>query len=171
MEEEARRLGDGPTGLLFLPYLSGERAPVWDPHARGAICGLSLGTTRADLIKAVMEGVAFGLRQNVEVAERAGFRVAELHSCGGGARSPLWCQIKADVTGRSIFVYPEWRDASYGAALLAGVAAGFWTEEELVGPFPDEATEVYRPRPEITRRYLPLYENYRQLYPRLKGPL
>jgi len=168
MEEGAASLPDGPTGLLFLPYLAGERAPVWDPDARGVMVGFSLDTTRAQMIKMVMEGVAYALRQNAELAEAAGLHVAALRSCGGGARSRLWSQIKADVTGLPVVVYPPHRDAAFGAALLAGVGTGLWTREEADALLEAEQTTVYEPRPHLTSSYEPFYRRYCRLYDRFR---
>lgn len=168
MEKEAAALQDGPTGLFFLPYLAGERAPVWDSQARGAMLGLTLGTTRAQLIKMVMEGVAYALRQNVEVAESDGTHIEELVSSGGGSQSRLWCQIKADVTGKPFVVQRPERDAAFGAALLAGIGAGAWDHEEVDDALSGEEQLVYSPRPEVTARYAPYQRAYEQIYPLLR---
>jgi len=168
MSGEVAALPASPTGLLFLPYMAGERAPVWDPDARGAIVGLSLEVSRAQMIKAVMEGVAYALRQNVELAAAAGLAVLELRSCGGGSKSPVWCQMKADVIGLPLAVYPEHRDAAFGAALLAGVAVGTWTREDVEALLERERPLIYEPRKALTRHYQPFYARYCKLYERLK---
>lgn len=168
MEEEASALGRDPTGLIFLPYLAGERAPVWDPAARGAICGLTLQTSRAQLIKMIMEGVAFGLRQNVEVAEEGGLRVDGLRSCGGGSKSALWCQIKADVTGKRVVAYPPERDAAFGAALLAGLGVGVWSLHEVDAIVERADARQYLPSRDVTEKYTPLFRKYCKLYASVK---
>jgi len=168
MAAEAAKLGDEPTGLLLLPYLAGERAHVWDDRARGALVGFGLNTTRAQAIKAVMEGVAYALRQNVCVMRRAGLHVQALRSCGGGSHSPYWCQLKADVLGIPIAVHGPERDAAFGAALLAGLATGHWGAEEMARQLAREQPTVYKPRAEVTRAYTPHFERYCALYPKLR---
>jgi len=163
MERAAAGLEDEPTGLVFLPYLAGERAPVWDARARGALAGLTLATSRAQVIKAVMEGVGYALRQNIDIAESAGQSVTELRSCGGGSRSALWCQVKADVTGRRLIVHPGWRDAAFGAALLAGMGAGMWGLEAAARGH----AQVYEPRAALTARYARYQPAYNALYTHL----
>ena len=168
IEREVTTLGDGPTGLLFLPYMAGERAPVWDSRARGAMLGLTLGTTRAEVAKMVMEGVAYALRQNIDIAEAHGMRVEELLSCGGGSRSRAWCRIKADVTGKPLVVHRPERDAAFGAALLAGIGTALWTDAEVAGALAREGPQVYRPRPEVTALYAAHQCAYEQIYPHLR---
>ena len=168
MEDEAASLGDGPTGLLFLPYLAGERAPVWDSAARGAMLGLTLATTRAQIIKMIMEGVSYALRQNISIAEAHGMRVGELLSCGGGSKSRVWCQIKADVTGKRLIVHRTERDAAFGAALLAGVGGGTWSRAEVENVLSSEEPRVYSPRPAVTAQYTPYQRTYERIYPHLR---
>ncbi len=179
IEQEVSGLGDEPTGLLFLPYMAGERAPVWDPAARAAMLGLDLATSRPQIIKMIMEGVAYALRQNIDIAERGSkelprggsSRVTELRSCGGGSRSDVWCQIKADVTGRALVVHGEGRDAAFGAALLAGIGAGLWTRDEVEAALLRERPRLYHPRPEVTAKYAPYQHAYNQIYPYLREAL
>ncbi len=161
-------LPPGPTGMLFLPYLTGERSPVWDPEARGVLLGFSSRTNRAEVVKAVMEGVAFGLRQNLETMRAGGFRIDCLRSCGGGSQNALWCQIKADVTGVTWMVPPSYRSAAYGAALLAGIASGEMDLADISRRFEHEGYRRYEPRQRLTEAYLPHYERYRDLYPAVK---
>ena len=168
LEEQIDDLPDRPTGLLFLPYLAGERAPVWDPNARGVALGFGLSTTRAELARSIMEGVAYALRQNLDIARRAGLSPDALRSCGGGSASALWCQIKADVMGLPVVAYPPQRDAAYGAALLAGLAAGVLTRDRLDSMLPDEGPTIYEPREEMSALYAQHLERYRQLYPHIR---
>jgi xylulokinase len=156
----------GAGGLVFLPYLSGERSPLWDPDARGAFLGLHLGTDRACLYRAVMEGVAMALRHNLEVARAAGASVAELMAIGGATRSPLWMQIKADVTGVPLVVSANPDATPLGAAMLAAIGAGGASVEEVTGAWVQRST-AYRPDPGNRARYDELYAVYAGLYPAL----
>ncbi len=97
LSQEAAASPAGANGVIFLPYMFGERSPIWDSAARGVFFGLSLATKKADLVRAIMEGAAFGLRHNAETAAGSGFEIARLACVGGGARSAVWNQIKADV--------------------------------------------------------------------------
>jgi xylulokinase len=120
----------GSEGLLFLPYLTGERTPHKDPHAKGAFIGLSLRHGKAHMARAVLEGVAYGMRDSIEIIRGMGIPVTEVRASGGGARSPLWKQILAD-TGRAPMVTINVDEGpSYGAAILASVAAGLYANVE-----------------------------------------
>lgn len=169
---EAAKSVAGAGGVVFLPYLLGERTPVWDPGARGAWVGMSFGTGRHDLIRAVLESTGYGMRQMLEIEEtRGGLEVGEVLIVGGGARSRFWTQIKADITGKRYRRAAEVQSASRGAAALAAVGLGahddVWAasdamvppESELVEPTTDPAVrEIY------DRRYLA----FKGLYPALK---
>jgi xylulokinase len=124
LTEMAARVGPGSDGVTFLPYLMGERSPLWHANARGVIFGLSLSTTRAAVVRSILEGTAFALRHNVEVAAANGIALEEVRAVGGGAKSALWCQIKADVLGRELIVPDAAVGAAFGAALIAGVGMG-----------------------------------------------
>lgn len=160
----------GANGVLFLPYLSGERSPVWDPRARGVFFGLTLSTTTGDLARAVLEGNAHALRQNLTIAEaRLGRPVPALVAAGGGAKSPLACQIKADVTGREVraLEFPE--TAVLGAALLGGVAAGLYHDPfAAAAAAAHRAARVHRPDPAARAVYDRQHALYAALYPALK---
>jgi xylulokinase len=124
LTEMAARVGPGSDGVTFLPYLMGERSPLWHANARGVIFGLSLSTTRAAVVRSILEGTAFALRHNVEVAAANGIALEEVRAVGGGAKSALWCEIKADVLGRELIVPDAAVGAAFGAALIAGVGMG-----------------------------------------------
>lgn len=129
MNDDAEQAEPGAGGLVFLPYMMGERSPVWDPYARGVFFGLSLNTTRREMNRAVLEGCGYGLRQLIEMVEqRTGQPLASFTSIGGGAKSRVWAQIKADITGRDITVLDLNDTAPVGAALLAGVGAGVFKD-------------------------------------------
>jgi xylulokinase len=153
----------GGEGLIFLPYMMGERSPIWDSAARGVFVGLTLATDRAALARAVLEGAAFAVRHNVETAAAAGIAIHELRSVGGGARSRLWCQIKADVLGVPVLVPQAAVGAPFGDAALAGIAAGLFTDvRDLVATAGISAR--FEPRPDVRERYDALYAAYRSAY-------
>jgi xylulokinase len=121
---EASAVPAGANGLLLLPYFSGERTPINDPAARGVVAGLSLATTRADVFRAVLEGVAFGLRDNLEVLEAEAGSVRRIVAVGGGTANDTWPSIVSDVIGRAQSIPSITVGAAYGDALLAGIASG-----------------------------------------------
>jgi xylulokinase len=165
--EEAFAVPPGAGSVVFLPYLSGERTPRFDPGARGAWTGLGLDHGRAHLLRAALEGVAFALREGLEALEEAGTPVPELRLAGGGAGSEPWRQLLADVLGRPLRLLPDTvaRVASArGAGLLSGVASGVYRAVgDTPAPDPDR---VIRPG---AAAYEAVYARYRELYPRLRG--
>jgi xylulokinase len=168
---EAAAVPPGAEGLLFLPYLTGERTPHLDPEARGAFAGLTIRHGRGHLTRAVMEGVCFALRDGLEVMRRLGMRDEHLRAVGGGARSELWRALQADVLGRPLRRTVADEGPAYGAALLGGVAAGaFAGVGEAVGlvRLRDEVTE---PDPARARRYDELHEIYASLYPATRAAM
>jgi sugar (pentulose or hexulose) kinase len=176
---EAKRSAPGAGGVVFLPYLLGERTPVWDPGARGAWVGMSLGTGRHDLIRAVLESTGYGMRQMLEIQEtRGNLKVGEVLVVGGGARSRFWTQIKADITGKRYRRAGEVQSASRGAAALAAVGLGAhedaWAASEAMGPPESEPVEPTADpvlRDIYDRRYLvfkSLYPALRQLFGELR---
>ncbi len=118
------RVEPGAEGLIFLPYLTGERCPHPDPNARGAFVGLTLRHGKAHMVRAVLEGVSFGLRDSLEMIKALGVPIEQVRASGGGARSPLWRQIQADVFGTELVLINVTEGAAFGAALLAGVGVG-----------------------------------------------
>jgi xylulokinase len=169
LSEVARLSAPAAGGLLFLPYLSGERTPHADPLARGAFVGLTASHGPRDLARAVMEGVAFGLRDCLELVRALRLPVQEVRLIGGGARSPLWKQIVADVFGLPILGLKAEEGAAYGAALLAGVGAGLWRDVPEACRAVVRTAGLVEPEPQVTRLYDDLYARYRDLYPKLRG--
>jgi xylulokinase len=169
LSEVARLSAAGAGGLLFLPYLSGERTPHADPLARGAFVGLTASHGPGDLARAVMEGVAFGLRDCLELVRALRLPVQEVRLIGGGARSPLWKQIVADVFGLPILGLKAEEGAAYGAALLAGVGARLWRDVPEACRAVVRTAGLVEPQPHVTRLYDDLYARYRDLYPKLQG--
>lgn len=157
----------GAEGLLFLPYLSGERSPHPDPNARGAFVGLTLGHDRRHLTRAVIEGVAFGLRDGLDLMVAAGLpRPEQIRASGGGTASPLWRQVLADVLEAEIATVSTTEGAAAGAAFLAAVGAGWFPTVASATAAFVRATPVASPGPDAPA-YRGLHELYRQLYPAL----
>ncbi len=165
----AAAVAPGSEGLLFLPYLTGERTPHPDPLARGAFAGLTVRHTQAHLTRSVLEGVAFGLRDGFELMKGAGLTdIKQVRVSGGGAKSPLWRQILADVLNAELVTVNTTEGAAYGAALLAGVGAGVWPSVDAAAAACVQLTGSTRPQTEGVARYEKVYALYRQLYPALK---
>jgi xylulokinase len=162
---EAGSVPPGAGGLIFLPYMMGERSPIWDSAARGVLVGLNLGTGRAELTRAVLEGTAFALRHNLEAAASAGLRVEELRSLGGATRSDLWCQIKADVTGVPIVRMKASTGATFGDAALAAVGVGHHPDLASFVSAAAVADRVFQPS---DAAYDDFYGSYRRSYSSLR---
>ena len=164
MTAEAAQAPVGCEGLIFLPYLSGERTPYPNPNARGVFLGLTLRCNRAYLIRSILEGVAFGLKDSFEIIKGMGVDIQQVRASGGGARSPLWRQIQADITGHAhVTVKPD-EGAALGVALLAGVGTGVWkTVPEACDAVIKIATTT-EPIAENVEAYKPLYWIYQSLY-------
>ena len=166
--DEAAAAPPGGEELFFQPYLTGERTPHADPYVRGAFVGLTTRHTRAHLTRAVLEGVAFGLRDNVHLLKEAGLPMPrQVRLSGGGARSPLWRQILADVLGVALVTVQTTEGAAYGAALLAGVGAGLWPDVASACEATIRPDEVVEPTSEAKTLYDGHYARHRSLYPML----
>lgn len=170
MNEEADQANPGSDGLVFLPYMLGERSPIWDPYARGVFFGLSLQTTRKEMNRAIMEGCGYGLRQLSEIAERVtGKKITEFASIGGGAKSETWAQIKADITGKDIKILDMNDMAPIGAALLAGVGAGVFRDVyEASNKVEKNVYKVVKSSDAHKDVYEKRYQVYTKLYPQIK---
>ncbi len=166
---EAAAVPPGAENLLFLPYLSGERTPYPDPLARGAFVGLSLSHTRGHMVRAVMEGVTFGLRDSMEILRAMDLRVVQVRASGGGARSTLWRQILADILDTEVVTMNVTEGAAYGAALLAGVGAGVFPTVQAACDATLAATTGTGPITAHRAIYASLYGRYRDLYPALRS--
>lgn len=166
---EAARVPAGSDGLLFLPYLCGERTPHPDPLARGAWIGLTNRHTRGHLTRAVLEGVAFGLKDIFALMLEVGMRdVDQVRVSGGGAKSMLWRQILADVLDSEPVTVNTTEGAAYGAALLAGVAAGVWSDVDTACAQTIRVSERISPDLANVSRYAEMYRQYQSLYPTLR---
>ncbi len=165
---EAAAIPPGSEGLLFLPYLSGERTPYPDPLARAAWVGLTLRHTRAHMTRAVLEGVAFGVKDSFTLLQNAGLgAINQVRISGGGAKSPLWRQILADVLGVELVNVSTTEGAAYGAALLAGVGTAVWPDVDAACAATIRFTQMTGVGD--TAVYDQLYPIYRQLYPALQN--
>ena len=158
-----------PTDLLVLPHFEGSVSPWMDPASRGAIVGLDLATGRQELLQAIIEGVTFELRENLERMEAGGLAIRDLRATGGGARSTAWLQLKADATGRPVSTVNIGEPGAFAAACLAGVGAGvFASVAEPIARFV-RTTATYEPRPPMAAAYGERFARYRRLYPALSG--
>jgi xylulokinase len=169
---EAAKSVPGAGGVVFLPYLLGERTPVWDPDARGAWVGMSVGTGRHDLVRAVLESVGYGMRQMLEIEEtKRGLEVEEVLIVGGGARNQYWTQMKADITGKRYRKAGEVESASRGAAMLATVGLGahddVWAASAAIGSPESEPVEPAAD-PAVREIYERRYRVFKDLYPTLR---
>jgi xylulokinase len=166
---EAERWPAGTEGLTFLPYLQGERTPHADPDARGAFEGLSLRHDRGALVRSVLEGVAYGLRDSLELLKALGVEPAAGRASGGGTRSQLWLKIAASVLGIPIERTAVEEGAAYGAALLGGVASGVFASAQEAVDACVTVRDAVEPDPQWQRVYDEGYERFRSLYPAIKG--
>ncbi len=166
LTEAAAQVPAGCEGLLFLPYLSGERTPYPDPNARGVFFGLTLRHGKAHLTRAVLEGVTYGLRDSLELMRDLGLSVRQVRASGGGARSPLWRQILADLFGAEIVTVNVTEGAAYGAALLAAVGAGVYSSVPEACQTAIRLVDHTGPGPAMAV-YADYYPRYRALYPAL----
>ncbi len=168
LTQQATTIDAGSEGVIFLPYMMGERSPLWHTNARGVFFGLSLATPRAALIRAILEGAAFALKHNTEVAEQAGATLEEIRTVGGGSRSTLWNQIKADVLGVPVLLPEKSVGAPFGDAVLAGMGAGLYPDaRQAVGEMVRIRTR-YTPDSNRHARYGQIYPIFRSIYKHLR---
>lgn len=158
----------GENKVFFLPYLMGERSPHNNPNARGTFIGMTMDTTRADMTQAVLEGVAFALRDSFEVAKELGIKIERTKICGGGAKSPLWKKIIANVLNIKVDVLESEEGPSMGGAMLAAVACGeYGSVEEIAGKLV-KVVDTVEPTPELAEKYEARYQQFRKIYPACK---
>ena len=168
LAKEAESVPEGSDGLLFLPYLQGERTPHLDAFARGGWIGLTASHDRRHLVRAVLEGVAFSLKDCFSIIQEQGLHLEQLRATGGGAKSRLWRQIIADVLGVELVTTSAAEGPAFGAALLAGVASGIYASISQACETTIHVVERTEPRPKVKHAYTQAYETYRALYPALK---
>ena len=158
----------GRNHVYFLPYLMGERSPINDTNARGTFVGMTMDTTRSDLVQAVLEGVAFAIRDSFEVARSLGLDIPSSKLCGGGSKSPLWRTIFANVLGIPLELPKTEQGPGYGGAMLAMVGCGRFESVQAAADALVEVASVVEPDPALTARYEARYRQYRTIYPALK---
>ena len=154
--------------MYFLPYLMGERSPHNDPNARGTFIGMTMDTSRADMTQAVLEGVAFALRDSLEVAKSLGIQIERTKICGGGAKSPLWRKIIANVMNLKVDMIESEEGPALGGAMLAAVACGEYESVEAAARKLVKVTGTVEPEPELATKYEKRYQTFKQIYPACK---
>lgn len=167
LAEEAATVPAGSDGVLWAPYLMGERTPHLDPNARGALVGLAASHTRAHVIRAILEGVAFSLKDSFTIFRDMKVPVERIRLGGGGARSTLWRQIQADIYGHSVEIVEAEEGAAYGAAILASVGAGRWKSVDEACDAVVRTAQQIQPKPGNVAKLNQTYEAYRRVYPAL----
>lgn len=155
--------------MYFLPYLMGERSPHNDPKARGTFIGMTMDSTRSDMTQAVLEGVAFALRDSLEVARSLGVCPERTKICGGGAKSPLWRKIIANVLNLKLDIIESEEGPALGAAMLAAVACGAYTSVEEIAQKLVKVVDTVEPDPMLTAKYEERYQKFKEIYPACKA--
>ncbi|GCF92567.1 xylulokinase [Enterococcus florum] len=165
----AEKITPGSDGLIFLPYMAGERSPIWNSKAKGVYYGLDFSKTKGHLIRAGMEGVAYSLKHNLETAQQAGAEVSLLRAMGGAANSEVWTQIKSDVTGKEIRVVNTDTTTTLGSAILAGVATGVYKDFEEAVNQTVTYSRRHLPNQALINVYQEGYKKYLAIYESLSG--
>lgn len=158
----------GENHVFFLPYLMGERSPHNNPNARGTFTGITMDTTREDMTQAVLEGVAFALRDSLEVAKSLGIPITRTRICGGGAKSPLWCKMIANILNLKVDKIESEEGPALGAAMLAAVGCGVYGSVEEIAEKMVKVVDTIEPDPSIAAKYDEKYAQFKQIYPALK---
>ena len=158
----------GENQVFYLPYLMGERSPHNDPKARATFTGMTMDTTREEMTQAVLEGVAFGLRDSLEVARSLGIRIERTKICGGGAKSPLWKKIIANVMNLKVDVIESEEGPGYGGAILAAVGCGEYASVEDAAGKLVKVIETVEPDAQLVEKYEERYRKFRKIYPAMK---
>ena len=166
-QEQICKLGEN--NVFYLPYLMGERSPHNDPKARATFIGMTMDTTREDMTQAVLEGVAFGLRDSLEVARSLGIQIERTKICGGGAKSPLWKKIVANVMNLKVDVIESEEGPGYGGAILAAVGCKEFASVEEATEKLVKIVDTVEPDAELVAKYEERYQKFKQIYPTLKG--
>ncbi len=167
-KEQAEITKLGENNVFYLPYLMGERSPHNNPDARAMFIGMSMDTTRADMTQAVLEGVAFGIRDSFEVAKAQGIKIEKTKICGGGAKSPLWKKIMANVLGITVEEIESEEGPGYGGAILAAVGCGVFASVEEAADKLVKVVGSVEPDPELTAKYEEKYQQFKKIYPTVK---
>ena len=166
---EAAKAPVGSEGLIFLPYLTGERTPHADPYAKGAWIGLTARHTRAHIIRSLLEGITFGMRDSLEIIKQMGVPIKQIRVSGGGARSPFWRQMQADIYGKAVSTINAEQGPAFGAALLAGVGTGAFKSVREACDATILIATTTKPKKTHTTTYNKTYAQFTNLYPALKN--
>jgi xylulokinase len=158
----------GENNVFYLPYLMGERSPHNDPNARAVFMGMSMDTTREDMTQAVLEGVSFGLRDSLEVARSLGIKIERTKICGGGAKSPLWKKMIANIMNLKVDVIESEEGPALGGAMLAAVGCGEYPDVETIAAKIVKVVDTVEPEPELVAKYETKYQKFRGIYPAMK---
>ncbi len=169
--KEAAAVPAGSDGLLFLPYLNGERTPHADPNARGSFVGMNLLHTRGHMTRSVMEGITFALRDSLEIITSMGVPVKQVRASGGGSKNPIWRQMQADVFGQKVTTLKVEQGPAFGVALLAMVGDGAYKSIEQACAATIKVADETKPDRSATKKYDQLFPVYRDLYANLKGSM
>ena len=159
----------GENNVFYLPYLMGERSPHNNPKARAMFIGMSMDTTRADMTQAVLEGVTFGLRDSLEVARNLGIQIERTKICGGGAKSPLWKKIVANIMNMKVDVIESEEGPALGAAMLAAVGCNEYPSVEAAAEKIVKIVDTIEPEADLVAKYEEKYQKFKQIYPTVKG--
>ena len=159
----------GENHVFFLPYLMGERSPINDTNARGTFIGMTMDTSRSDLVQAVLEGVAFAIRDSVEVARSLGIEIHSSKICGGGAKSPLWRRIFANVLNCELEIPVSEQGPGMGGAMLAMVACGEYESVKACCEKLCAVASIIKPEPELIAKYEARYQQFKKIYPAVKN--
>jgi len=168
MDNAAEKVEAGSNGLLYLPYLMGERTPHLDPDCRGVFFGLSAKHTKKEVLRAVMEGVVFSLRDSLEIIKELGVNVGQVRASGGGGKSPLWRQMQADIFNSEICTINASEGPAFGVAILAGVGSGVYKSVQEACEATIQVKTKQQPDQAVTAKYNEYYKLYRKLYQSLK---
>ncbi|MCI9379766.1 MAG: xylulokinase [Dorea sp.] len=166
--EQANITKLGENQVFYLPYLMGERSPHNNPDARAMFIGMSMDTTREDMTQAVLEGVTFGLRDSLEVAKSLGIKIERTKICGGGAKSPLWKKILANIMNLKVDVIESEEGPALGGAMLAAVGCGEYPDVETIAEKVVKVVDTVEPEPELVEKYEERYQKFRKIYPTVK---
>ena len=166
LDDLAQSAGDSK--VLFLPYMAGERAPLWDSYVRGAFIGLSHSTSRGQMVRAILEGSAFALKHVVDEAEKSGQQVQSLYAVGGGSSSPVWLQMKASILGRPVQTVKHNSSGAFGNALLVAYASGLINELAHTVVDSIQVAKTYEPDPVLAGSYSARYKVFRNFYEHMK---
>ena len=169
LDVEAAKLPAASEGVIVLPYFLGEKTPLFDPIARGVIYGLTLSHGYAHIFRAILESVVYGFRHHIDVLTDMGYQPRQIIATDGGAKSPLWCQISADILGAPVRAFPSHPGSALGVAFVAGMSAGMFADWGDIRLFLTDY-KLYEPDMEAHKIYDRAYKVYRKLYTQLQEP-